>query len=1246
MAPIAPINPFTSPRRALPAPILSGQLGPPGGPIYTQLPSNIQGFTNKYQALAPVLAALPVDVRNALISLDAKRVATGGRALTKEQTLKAVVTVIRNTPVTPPPERSPTNVIGNIFRDAKDIIASVPRLPVALVELAKDPSQWINLVPGTYVGRTLGEEGIKGVVSHPLMSALDVLPIVGKAASATRVGRAAALEAIETGSRARPLAALATRRLSPAGELIPRALTRATRDVALRTRPGQALTFALGNRQAFRQLDMARATVTAQTLGWMDEGTDIERATRSAARLNKDFPEFDTPHIARLTRRMQLDDLKGMSTRELAYVTRASDLATRFGNHAVSVGDLGTVFSRATMRDEFMPLNQAKRAEKLRASAERADELAFANTYVTNPVLDADTYLTGAREAIDAGMSMKQTRLRVRASIHALEATGHNVDTLKSLETKAHATGNWAPVRAELDNPLARQVIYSPDEIVQVLRSHRKDKLADRLAIAIADQPWSSRVTKTLNQLLERVGKTAIPELADEAFVRSVRSLRDRARFIEENLARYTTRRAESAASRFTKYAAKTPPARFAPLVAKETERRVVDLYRSRATTPAEAGRVAELVAQRRYHRLPGYDAGTFRKEVQTIGREVAATWEDMSRRGLNPTFVHTVKPDAVYFSGQVSEIPTTITQVKERTLDYTPGIQDASVALTHQGVEYLTRQQHEIAIEWITKKYGRAKPDLIDELGPRAKVASDIDPRLTFDSALEHEISRRYTKFDVDKAGYTWGSKRLDALRQSDIYIPNALARQLKALHNPRSPITALTDPVTKTFRVAVIGLSPRTHLYNILGNAVMVLGRSDPRVMKYMAEAYRMAKDPTLAPDSLKKLLGSTKRAFDDLDRPTKAAYLEHASKYMAGKSLGRIWRQVQESRITKAGGKLVDASYSFNSLMDDMYRSMAYLYARDKGLAKGMTREAADAAGLGLTRRVLMDYAGMTPFERATMRSVLPFYNFVSHAVKYVMSYPIDHPNRAFIMSKIADAELDDLNDTLPTRFLSSLLLGDPDAQGNQSALSLQALNPFGDVVDSMTMAGFLGNMNPLIATLLEAVGVERGEAELYPTLRYNPETGRLEGSHKNPIMAFVENVIPQTQILTGLMGWNGEFKERMRRDPDGARRQLISSVGIPILWRGVNMPQEQMKAEVARMAATADVRTDALKSGEWQNAMRYPTLRAYFEQIQQLPREVFQPLTPQPDTEQRLRDLAGKVLGQPTAGGNLARTAGGI
>ena len=399
-------------------------------------------------------------------------------------------------------------------------------------------------------------------------------------------------------------------------------------------------------------------------------------------------------------------------------------------------------------------------------------------------------------------------------------------------------------------------------------------------------------------------------------------------------------------------------------------------------------------------------------------------------------------------------------------------------------------------------------------------------------------------------------------------------------------------------------------------------------------------MLSDPTLVPHGLQNVIGGTLESLHDLDNLSKGKVVGGVRDYMVGKKLRTMYDARQASKEaagavsgdSRFGGMfkgVVEKSYALNSYVDDHIRAMRYLAEYDKQIAKGVDVAHAEYMAVGKARQILQDWLGQTPFERNVIKSILPFYGFIGHAMRFVLRYPLDHPLRAEFMAKLAEAEMEDNNMGLPGRFMSMLFFGKPDSKGNQHSFNLGPFNPFGDVANSMTLAGFLGNTNPVIQTMFQMVGIDQGTAELYPSLRYDPNTGRMEAVHPGFLESMVGNTIPQASGVLALMGMNSQFNDMLQRDPDSAGRYLLSAMTVPTLERQYNIPQEQFAAELAREKSQQSTLNDALKSGSWSDAMKYPSLVAYLRALDNLPADQLQPFAP--TTRDSMFTLAQNAFG---------------
>lgn len=1208
-----------------------------GSPLYGSMPDNIKKMQNKWSKLGPELRGTIDDhIIESVIDFDSQRVSTGGQPLTEDQTRAVFESITSNKQATPEPKRNPLSLIQNTIGDLGAIVKSIPHIPAALFNEVKElphipeainknlaagqnPLQAITnapgvrMIPGSYLVGNLTDPA--ELARHPLFTALDVLPVAHAAAGATAVGRAAEEAATMAGREARPIGAVLTKTLDEGGQLVDNRLGRGVDFLKNETRPGRTIQQIWGeqSRDVMRTFELQGAKLKAIRDGVSAPSTDTEAFMARAAKLRTQYG-FDDSKIAALTTRAQMSDYAGLAPDELSFLDEARQLGTAYGRQRVGDGSMGAVAVNGVQ--EFYPKAQADAITGARDVATRTKRISDARHEMVAPsgTVNLDTFQRAFQQAAADG-SPRLGNLEAQTIARTMQAYGYDIKPFVGGSNRLSATRSAADYAKAFTDARASGLfdaterIIPLNELVAQLKSAKSDVLADRLATALRDGN-NVRVTQTLDGIMQRIEDGRPPIANDPDFVRSVRAHRDIRGLDSTKLSRYTNKRVTSMETRAERIVDRHAPARFGPMIAERTRKQFGDRYLAGVASPEEAARLTQAVAEARWGSVApqlGLASDDVAKLYRGIEDDVAATWTDLQQKGANPIFVHRVGRGRAQtvLNPRIGPVPTSISQDMERALDFSPGVDDITVALTHQGMELLSRDATELAIDDIVGKYGVREADIREMYADRARDAAGTSGGPAFEQSLRDLVDRRFERFNPDERGYNWGGAKLDKYRQEGYFIPKPIAENLHTMASPKGAISAALDPISKTFRLSVVGLSPRTQLYNILGGATMLLGQTGPSVFKFYKQAREWMKNPAAVDNEVvRATLGSTERMFEG----SEFARADAGVKYAYGKTLGR-WMNDHLAFATKGGGKItkvVDWMLEKNSMVDDQYRAMAYLYGYDKALTKGLTDDVARRSGETLMRKTMMDYTGMTPFERTVFKSIFPFYGFMSHAMRYVARYPLDHPMRAQVVAAFAQSEQEDLG-ALPGSFLGMLAVGKPDSENRQNWLNTAALNPFGDVANMFTVAGFLGATNPVLNTAFEQAGLTRGEAELYPTLRYDPESGRLAAVHQNPLTSFLANTIPQTQLVTALLGFNGEFENMMRRDPAAAHRFLLSNAGLPITHRQYNISAEIAKGEVARQRSADLAKTSALESGDWTEAMRYPSLNDTFDQINQIPAE---------------------------------------
>jgi len=1205
MSYIEPLNivePFSPelliPDQAFSSPDMGGynQVSAAEAPIISNFPAVSHSLLKKYQDIGPTLAQnVDPAISNAIANIDIQRVNKGQSPLTTKQTALAILAAQKNAPATKPPGPNLLNVPGNALTDLRHLLQSIPQLPMALVKevtslpnipgaisenMAKGmnpisatlQAPGIRMVPGAYtVSNVLqGPEGLKTLAEHPLFTTLDVLPYAKQLAGLTPAGKIAAAAEPGTFPKINPVRAALSRRVATPEELL------ATGETLLPNRIGK----------------VTNAFMTENPVGkYINEmfGQEARKASSMVSgstmqRIEQINPEAPMP--------------KNISAEDAVIVQAKRDANNVFDQFEIPQE------RRLQITQEMQTPSSANWMDNL-SDPERAaiNEYQRIQKKFTDYNLDKGnlTRFGGEIYGGETGQAIASTQRRYAQSVEKVR-----------------------PYLAQLE-PL-------------VGNSPRVQQFVTELQAAFDGTGTFKQANKTFNGInrgktrlgtSSQVGATVAPS-ADTTLAR-IGNLRNDLRKLvkhENQLANLDN----------------NLPARFGPLVDKEVNARVLQEYKIRGADPDV---VAQHLIDRNYGAIEGWDP----KLMRDTTREVTANWKSFRDQGLDPIYVHRISPSQEFSLIQPGASPyeTGLRQTKERTAYAAPYIADAQIGLNAQGMEILNQQANLELANAIKQVRGRSEQSVKNQYFTQAREEiarkyKNLDPE---SQAFGNEVNRlasqlikrNYEIFEPSQ-GAAWSRGISTGLPGERTMIPRAFADTLRRMESDGlTKLPATYDKSMKVFRTSVLALSPRWHVYNIIGGAVMLMGQTDPlTVWKYLGEARNIVKGGFEAlPQELRVGMSSAERLEGALQYQAGGAFGKMLSDATAGKpSLGNTLETLK-SPAQKVGGvfnKIVQGSFKFNALFDDMYRTMSYLYGYDKSLTKGLTTDVARRTGIDLAKRTMQSWDALTPLERSVARNVMPFYSFMQHITRYVINYPMDHPIRASIMANFAKNEIEDNQTGLPDIINAMIPFGGKDKEGNQKYISTRGINPFNDVASFFTLQGLAGNVNPILSTVLEQLGVDTqtGQPMLAKNMTFDPETGRLSSNAPNPLSGIIGNLIPQSQLIMQLMGNSAEFNALLRNNPEAAQRMLVSQAGLPNLIRSYNIPEQQIKSEVVRQDAQDKAWAAFLKTGNEDEASRYPALRPLIAQVKALKASgalsQFQPKQTSPDTG-ALFSSAGKT-----------------
>lgn len=1230
------------------------------GPLFLNRPRALTTYSNKYapgSALSSFLDSLYPSTRTALQRFDAARVNTGRPPLTKEETRFAGTAVNEQRAAAPEPSKS----LWESFKsDLGDVVSEVPKLPFTLFKEGQAVTQLpetvaglpdasnpleqvgnvaslpgVRLIPGSFVASQFapGGEGVSGLTSHPLFTALDVLPYASKAARLTPTFKAAEEAAQATAAaegtvprRVSPFSAnlrsfphteaplrpspvypgievptLATNRIGGALEAMGDRLAQTGLGRYAARVGGKA---ALEDTRFRNRLESNIQSSTSEVPLSQFRGDPISieatRVAREQAPLIAEFRSAMTPEraleVEQIARTRTPESFATLTPEEQAYVRYVEKFNEDFGRALTYEGPGKVPDDRLGRREiggveEVYDARTANRLDKLRH--QRDAQLAAAHLRDT---LDPNTPTAMTREQIVADLNtlIQDSRIRskqrgplMRGYLRVLENQGYDVRAARKLLND----NQWFDV---------------PDSIPEVPTR----------------EPSITTGTKGNIKSIERAG--------------------------------FTRGRTNAAIRSIDKFEAGAVPARFDELVLNKFDERVRGVINEQLQG-AELDKAFSLLERRYYQDLDGM----IPNDLQALLKETRSTWQDLRAQGYDPVFEHKVPLGQAnrYQFARITGTTPSLKSVKARLWETQPSESNFAVSLSDRAMDYLVNRSRNYYVDnHLVPNMSRSESALRAEYMPAASHAG---------TGVQSLIAKEW--MSLDEALNGWGVDAATTMKSAERrYIPRVIGENLQKLRVEPSDIARLSEKAIKPWRTTIIGLSPRLHLYNTIGGSIMMMGRAENplTIWKYARAAREMIRETSgteglagsqFAPDSnlailsdltdaernaLELLPGGGQEALkffqDDLPGNTPVNRLAIANNFLAGHKLESLLHQAWDAGATRAIRSGVNwttaKSMWLNNMTDNFYRSMAFMESLDRGVKSGLSREAAITRAVKSVRETLQNFDTMTPIERTTARFLMPFWSWARTALRYTLTYPVDHPWRTAILASLARAELEDWNTGLPQRLQSYLFLGDTKTDGTVTAINLDGMNPFRDVANWFTLVGFLGGekdarpggvisqLNPLIQTSLQSMGVDTfsGGPELYPELRYDPETGGLTagGGESFPVLA-ASNLLPPARALIGVSGMSNTYKSIAKNDPAAAGRYLASSLGIPSLRREINVPEETINAELVRYHALRDDVNNSLKAGDLGGLIsRYPGLDAFAQRIQTLPTKQLVKYQPQP------------------------------
>jgi len=1137
-------------------------------PVVSTLPQLQTSYVNKYNTMAPQLQGLDPSVLAAIQKLDLQRVAKGQAPLTKNQTALAAKAVAQNTPATAAPTIDISNVGGNALTDLRHLLQSLPQLPMGLFhEVQALP----NIFGEIAKNQKAGMNPLAAALKAPGIRMIPGSFVAGNLVQGPEGWRQMAEHPLFTGLDVLPFA----------------------KQLAGLTRTGQLAKAEAALNESVRPMNPIRAVLTRRPAT-----AEYQAATGNLLMPNR-FGNVTNAFMTGNAAGKILGEMFGQNARKLSSMASGADLRLAEEMNPTApfpkAGDPSGVIQAA--RDAHTIGERYGLDQNRRMSLAQEMQTPSSPNWMDNLPDNERAFLSEYKTHLDTLARESQ----LRDVLGEFGGEWYDAATAKRIEN----VNKTFERRAAKVQPFADQIAPL------VGNSPRVQLLHDQLTAAINGTGTYQEAWKTYTGMTRgrtrfgassQVGSKVSPP-GDITLAR-IANLRE------------TLRGAAAAETKASGVLARSVPARFQGMIGERINSALYDELVNRGGNPQL---ISQALLERNYGSIPEWDQGLRIK----LGNEIAKEWVDLRNQGYDPIYIHSVAPnqEASLLYPKVPLHATKLSQGQERTMYPAPRIMDPVIGLKHQAMELLRLRNAEEVIQNVLDYFGRGEQSIRDEYAAlaRAEAAGKFGANRMMDPEIGNWVNmrtsqlmkRNYTIYQPD-LGNAWSRGQITGLPTDRMWVPRSVGDTLKRMENSGlTKIPSVYDGSMKVFRTSVLALSPRWHVYNVIGGAVMLMAQTDPlTVWKYLKNAREIVKGGFIElPQEIRMGMSGASR-------------LEGSLQYQAGGALSNLLNQAVEakpgiastlqrmqgpaSKLSGGFNKFVQGSFKFNALFDDMYRTMAYLYGYDKSLVKGMSTQVAERVGIDLAKRTMQSWDSLTPLERSVARNVVPFYSFMQHITRFVFNYPMDHPVRTAIMSSFARNELEDKKTGIPEMIQGMIPLGGKDKEGNQKYLSTRGINPFNDVASYFTLQGLAGNTNPILTTVLNQLGVDTqtGGPNLYPNLRYDSETGRLTADTGNPLTNLATNIVPQARLLEEISGRSSEFNALLRTNPQAAIKMMRAQAGLPNLFQDYNIPEQQIKTELKLQDAQNKAKSEFLKTGNPDVAARYPGLQPFIQRINTL------------------------------------------
>lgn len=579
--------------------------------------------------------------------------------------------------------------------------------------------------------------------------------------------------------------------------------------------------------------------------------------------------------------------------------------------------------------------------------------------------------------------------------------------------------------------------------------------------------------------------------------------------------------------------------------------------------------------------------------------------------------------------------VPKSVSSTFARAFDFTSSIYDVQLAIRKDALEQIT---HDVTHEYVNEF---VLPHLLDGGAFREIIGKTVQFEMEANLAKFQETGVLESTVDaliekkIKDMGYVainpkthFGTFSYSQLMDKPYYIHENMLKAIdKSIDHFQFPAQGFWDKGTKVFRFSILGLSPRYTMHILAGGTALVAYRGHASMLmpNILKEGWHAAIHGQLSDDLIAKYPNSPDILTTAADQEGQADILFHrAAGYQGGHGV------IQETMDKLPGANTVlkymkaaaTANTRFTRAIVRMQRTVVYLDGAARAVRTGhfdelvtertldkngeqlihpttgkpmyhqvqrrsdMTPEQAHEEGMKALNQVMGDLRHMTPLERSWFVRIFPFYGWTKHVLTYVMTYPIDHPYRAMVLSNLANMQSEDIASGLPTRIQLLFFLGTPDQYGNVSAVDARYLDPLRDTANYASIQGFFQSLNPIASAPMAYLDPQAvfGANELYPNVSYSQLYGVKEAGAQGNLWNVAEGFAPQLTALDQAYNLSGQYAYLKTADPQAFTKKIFQSLNIPFFQvQQINLRQIAAQNEMDRFTIAANAAYEAASTG---------------------------------------------------------------